>query len=89
MQLNAEIDNQLRMLSGNTDLMKKALDYLKSLTAQLKPAKRESRQEKTRKWLESFAGKWEDGRSADEMIADIYASRKSSNYDEMINILNK
>lgn len=80
--------SQLQLISGNSNLKKKVLDYIKSLTVQLKPAKKESKQERTNKWIEGFAGKWEDSRPADEMIADIYASRESS-YDEMINILNK
>ena len=61
MQLNAEIANQLRLISGDKDLMRKALEYLKSLTASLTPTtKQMTETEKTKAWLDSFAGKWED-----------------------------
>lgn len=90
MQLNAEIANQLRLISGNKDLMRKALEYLKSLTASLTPTtKQMTETEKTKAWLDSFAGKWEDDKTAEEMIADIYNSRKSSNNEDLVKILNK
>lgn len=88
-QLNAELANQIKLISGNTDLMKKALDYIKSLNAHLAPSKKESESERTKKFIDSFAGKWIDKRSADEMISDIYASRKNKDYDELIKILNE
>lgn len=40
LQLDHEIARQLRLISGNVDLNKKVLDYLKGLTAQLKPVKK-------------------------------------------------
>lgn len=89
MQLNAEIANQLKLISGNTDLLKKALEYIKSLAAHVTPSKSEDEYTRTKRFIDSFAGKWEDSRSADEMVADIYASRKSKDCDELINILNK
>lgn len=89
MQLNAEIANQLKLISGNTDMMKKVLEYIKSLTAHIAPSKKESEYEKTKKFIDSFAGKWEDDRTAEEMIADIYSARKSKNDDELIKILNE
>lgn len=33
MQLNAEIANELKLISGNTDMMKKVPAYIKSLPA--------------------------------------------------------
>lgn len=59
-QLNAEIANELKLISGNTDMMKKVLAYIKSPTSNIAPAKKESEYEKTMKFIESFAGKWED-----------------------------
>lgn len=88
-QLNAELANQIKLISGDTDLMKKVLDYIKSLTPHLSSSKKESEYEKTKKYIDSFAGKWIDDRSEDEMIASIYASRKDKNYDELIKILNE
>ncbi len=40
LQLDQEIARQLGLISGNVDLKKKVLDYLKGLTAQLKPVKK-------------------------------------------------
>ncbi|MGN1254189.1 MAG: hypothetical protein ACI4T9_06335 [Prevotella sp.] len=90
MQLNTELANQIRLISGNQDLMKKALEYLKGLTAQLSPtAKKVNETEKTKKWLDSFVGKWEDDNTPGEMVAEIYNSRKSNSQEDLIDILNK
>ena len=67
MQLNAELANQIRLLSGNTDLMKKALDYMKSLTVNMTPAKQANESERTKVFLDSVCGKWEDSRTTDEI----------------------
>lgn len=88
MQLNAEIANQLKLISGNADLMGKVLAYMKGLTAHIAPTKKESESERTRKFLDSVCGKWEDDRSADEIIADIYAARDNKDDDELVNIFN-
>lgn len=87
-QLNAELAKQIKLISGDKDLMKKVLDYIKGLTAHTATPKKESEAEQTRKFIDSFAGKWKDNRSAEEMIADIYTSRKSKYYNELIKILN-
>ena len=67
MQLNAELANQIKLLSGNTDLMKKALDYMKSLTVNMTPAKQANESERTKVFLDSVCGKWEDSRTTDEI----------------------
>lgn len=89
MQLNAEIASQLKLISGNTDLMRKVLVYVKSLTAPAISSQKEDETERTRKYIKSFVGKWIDNRSADEMVDDIYAARKSKNEECLMNILNK
>jgi hypothetical protein len=61
MQLHAEIANQLKLISGNTDLMRKALEYIKGLVGQSEVVKGESECDKTRKFIDSFAGKWDNG----------------------------
>jgi hypothetical protein len=61
MQLHAEIANQLKLISGNTDLMRKALEYIKGLVGQSEVVKGESERDKTRKFIDSFAGKWDNG----------------------------
>ena len=66
-QLNAELANQIKLLSGNTDLMKKALDYMKSLTVNMTPAKQANESERTKVFLDSVCGKWEDSRTTDEI----------------------
>lgn len=88
-QLSAEIANQLKVINGNTDLMKKALDYLKSLSAQIKPSQKADEHERTKKFIESFAGKWQDERSEDKMVADIYAARKNHDSSDLIKILDE
>lgn len=56
MQLNAELANQIKLLSGNTDLMKKALDYMKSLTVHMTPVKQANESERTKAfWIASVA----------------------------------
>ena len=67
MQLNAELANQIKLLSGNTDLMKKALDCMKSLTVNMTPAKQANESERTKVFLDSVCGKWEDSRTTDEI----------------------
>lgn len=86
MQLNAELANQLKLLYGNTDLMKKALDYMKSLTVHMTPAKQANESERTKAFLDSVCDKWEDNRTADVIIADIYAARKNKNDDQLANL---
>ena len=85
-QLNAELANQIKLLSGNTDLMKKALDYMKSLTVHMTPAKQANESERTKAFLDSVCGKWEDNRTADEIIADIYAARKNKDDNQLANL---
>lgn len=89
MELNAEIANQLRLISGNDKLMRQALRYLKGLSAQLSPAGHESEYAKTKRFIDSFAGKWTDNRTPDEMIAGIYSARKSGDNEDMVEILDK
>ena len=84
-QLNAELANQIKLLSGNTDLMKKALDYMKSLTVHMTPVKQANESERTKAFLDSVCGKWEDNRTADEIIADIYAARKNKDDNQLAN----
>lgn len=86
MQLNAELANQIKLLSGNTDLMKKALDYMKSLTVHMTPAKQANESERTKEFLDSVCGKWEDNRTADEIIADIYAARNDKDDNQLVNL---
>lgn len=85
-QLNAELANQIKLLSGNTDLMKKALDYMKSLTVHMTPAKQANESERTKAFLDRVCGKWEDSRTADEIIADIYAARKNKDDNQLANL---
>lgn len=40
--------------------MKKALDYMKSLTVHMSPAKQANESERTKAFLDSVCGKWED-----------------------------
>lgn len=89
MELNAEIANQLRLISGNDKLMRKALHYLKGLSAQLPTTKREDEYTQTKKFIESFAGKWRDERTPDEMVDAIYAGRKSGDNEDLVEILSK
>ena len=44
-----------------------------------------SEKERDALFLASVSGKWEDTRSADEMVSDIYASRTSRNETEVVN----
>lgn len=87
MQLNAEIATQLDLISGNTDLLRKVLAYLRALTVRVKPLNEDEERDRTKRFIDSFAGKWEDDRTADKMVADIYASRKNHADDELIRIL--
>ena len=85
-QLSEELANQIKLLSGHTDLMKKVLDYIKGLTANIAPTKEESESERTKKFLDSVCGKWEDDRTTDEIMADIYSARKNKEDDELVNL---
>lgn len=44
-----------------------------------------SEKERDALFLASVSGKWEDSRSADEMVEDIYASRTERNDEELVN----
>lgn len=77
-----EIVKQLRLLSGNTELKNKALAYLKGLTSQSKLGSKADEQVRTKSFLDDVAGKWTDNRSADEIINDIYSSRKNKDDEE-------
>lgn len=87
MQINTEIVNLLKLISGNKVLMKKVLQYIRELVGQNVTIEEESEYDKTKNFIDSFAGKWEDDNTADEMIADIYSARKSNNGDELLKIL--
>ena len=44
-----------------------------------------SEKERDALFLASVSGKWEDSRSADEMVEDIYANRTERNDEELVN----
>ena len=67
LQLDHEIARQLGLISGNVDLKKKVLDYLKELTAQLKPVKKENKYEMADNILRQLDGCWAGEADADEM----------------------
>lgn len=44
---------------------------------------------KTLAFLDQFAGQWQDSRTADEMVEDIYQSRYDKDNSEVVEILNQ
>lgn len=78
LQLDHEIARQLGLISGNVDLKKKVLDYLKGLTAQLKIAKKDNKYEMTDKAdiiLRQLDGCWAGEADTDEMEKAILSIR--------------
>lgn len=66
--------------------MGKALDYMKSLTVHMSPAKQANESERTKAFLDSVCGKRVDNRTANETIADIYAARKNKDDNQLANL---